>query len=274
MKKVPRISRRALLGGGAVLVGAGVLDSFLIEPSWLDVSYHRVHSTAVWPGIEGLRIAQLTDVHMGEIGKIQDAAIKAVQAIQPHIVVITGDMIDNEERLGVLAEMTTELGARGAQVFSTFGNWENWANISAEVLSNAYKRAGARLLVDENVVAQGIAIAGTNDGLTATINWKNTIADMKTTEPTVLLTHSPFVLDKTPAYMPRFDLALSGHTHGGQIVAPGWAPFCPAGSGRFVAGSYDTDAGAAYVSRGVGTTYVPARFLCRPELAIFEFGRA
>jgi len=60
----------------------------------------------------------------------------------------------------------------------------------------------------------------------------------------------------------------------GQVVVPGWAPFLPAGSGRFVAGPYETHVGPAYVSRGIGTTYVPARLMCRPELAVFEFKRA
>ena len=274
LKKIPRISRRALLGGGAVLVGAGVLDSILIEPDWLEVSHHRVHSDSIWPGVDGLRIAQITDVHMGKIGKVQEAVIQAVQAIQPQIVVITGDMVDSHEKLGILTEMTSELAARGAKVLATFGNWEYWARISPEDLSEAYARAGAKLLVDQNVVTQGIAIAGTRDGLTNAIDWKAAIADMQTTEPTVMLTHSPFVLDKTPAYMPRFDLTLAGHTHGGQVVVPGWAPFLPVGSGRFVAGPYETHVGPAYVSRGIGTTYVPARMMCRPELAVFEFKRA
>jgi predicted MPP superfamily phosphohydrolase len=71
----------------------------------------------------------------------------------------------------------------------------------------------------------------------------------------------------------RSSLCLAGHTHGGQIRAGSLAPFVPPGSGRFVAGWYETEMGPLYVSRGTGTSIVPARFCCRPELPVFELVR-
>src|SRR5690606_36064237 len=89
----------------------------------------------------------------------------------------------------------------------------------------------------------------------------------------LLLTRSPgFVDDFSPKR--SFDLCLAGHTHGGQIVAGIWAPVTPPGSGRFVAGWYTTPMGPLYVSRGTGTSLVPARFCCRLELPLFELVRA
>ena len=66
-------------------------------------------------------------------------------------------------------------------------------------------------------------------------------------------------------------LNLAGHTHGGQVrFGAGLVPFVPPGSGRFVSGWYDTPAGRAYVSRGTGTSILPVRFTCRPELPVFR----
>jgi predicted MPP superfamily phosphohydrolase len=68
-----------------------------------------------------------------------------------------------------------------------------------------------------------------------------------------------------PAFM------LSGHTHGGQLALGGWAPMRPPGSGRYVAGWYRDARTALYVSRGLGTSVVPARFGAPPEIAVFEW---
>ena len=62
---------------------------------------------------------------------------------------------------------------------------------------------------------------------------------------------------------------LSGHTHGGQIRLPFYAPYTPYGSGRFVAGWYRDTLAPLYVSRGIGTVTIPARLFCLPELAVF-----
>jgi predicted MPP superfamily phosphohydrolase len=86
----------------------------------------------------------------------------------------------------------------------------------------------------------------------------------------LLLTHSPALLDGIDSALGRLSLALSGHTHGGQLrFTSAVVPFVPDGSGRFVGGWYDVPTGRAYVSRGTGTSIAPARFTCRPELPIF-----
>jgi len=82
------------------------------------------------------------------------------------------------------------------------------------------------------------------------------------------LFHSPEIFD---AIASRVDIAFAGHTHGGQVRAPiVGAPWTPPGSGRFTAGWYSAEDAAArmYVSRGIGTSVLPVRFWCRPEVAI------
>ena len=76
--------------------------------------------------------------------------------------------------------------------------------------------------------------------------------------------------------MGSVDLVLSGHTHGGQIRLPFWGPL--ANSSRhpetFDWGLVRRHGTAVYVSRGIGTVHLPARFLCRPEVAVLELAAA
>jgi len=92
-------------------------------------------------------------------------------------------------------------------------------------------------------------------------------------EANLFLTHSPGLLDLIPATAGRFDLALAGHTHGGQCRIGPFAPYRPPCSGRFLSGWYEIPAGRAYVSRGTGTSVFPIRIACRPELPIFTLRR-
>jgi hypothetical protein len=82
------------------------------------------------------------------------------------------------------------------------------------------------------------------------------------------LFHSPDLFD---AVAPKVDLALAGHTHGGQVSLPLLGPpWLPPGSGAYVDGWYQRGAARMHVSRGVGTSILPVRFLCRPEVAVVE----
>jgi hypothetical protein len=126
--------------------------------------------------------------------------------------------------------------------------------------------------VNETVRVAGLGLTVTDDQLAGYVRWDRALADLKD-GPRLLVTHSPALLDRPPPSAPRFDLAIAGHTHGGQIRVGSFAPALPPGSGRFVAGRYDTPFGPAYVSRGTGTSIVPARFCCRPELPVFRWVR-
>src|SRR5437870_2194984 len=87
----------------------------------------------------------------------------------------------------------------------------------------------------------------------------------------VWVLHGPGYVDELPqSIAPRPALLLAGHTHGGQIRLPGFTPVLPVGSGRFVAGWYRDTLAPLYVSRGIGTVFVPARLFCPPELPVFS----
>ena len=81
--------------------------------------------------------------------------------------------------------------------------------------------------------------------------------------------HCPQFADLVSPEVPAPHALLAGHTHGGQLRLPGWTPYTPLGSGRFVEGWYRDAVVPLYVSRGIGTAIVEARLFSVPELPIF-----
>ena len=67
----------------------------------------------------------------------------------------------------------------------------------------------------------------------------------------------------------KVDLILSGHTHGGQVNLLGYVPYTPWGSGKYLKGMYDQNNTKIYVSKGIGTTFLPIRFGAKAEIAVF-----
>lgn len=272
-----RLGRRGLLLGAGAVGGALLVDAVALEPRWLDVSRHRVPVRGLPASLRGLTLAQVTDAHLERLGWLQDAIVAAVQRENAQLVVLTGDIVEHPSKLGVLTDFCRALVATGASVFGTPGNWEHWGGVSLDALGAAYQRAGARLLVNENLVTGGVTLAATDDGLVGAARFARALSGVGGSGSDValrlLLTHSPAVLDSVAASRapPRFALTLAGHTHGGQVRLGSLAPLLPPGSGRFVMGWYQTAFGATYVSRGTGTSVAPVRFSCRPELPVFRF---
>jgi predicted MPP superfamily phosphohydrolase len=266
----PPVSRRtALLGlGGVAAIGA--VDAFGIEPRWLDTTSHDVPVARLPRALDGFKVAQVTDAHLSGLGAVEESILSAIREHDVQLVVLTGDIIDSASNFWVLREFCAELAATGVCAVATLGNWEHWGAVPLDLLRNFYREAGVQMLVNEQSIIEGVAVCATDDATGGQVDFRGTRPDLKG-DAKLLLTHSPAILDEMPDGMPAFDLALAGHTHGGQVrLGPAAVPFVPQGSGRFVAGWYETAAGPAYVSRGTGTSIAPVRFTCRPELPILR----
>jgi predicted MPP superfamily phosphohydrolase len=276
LSRVPdaRIGRRRLLSAGAAVLGAALVDAFGVEPRWLEVTEHTVRVEALPRSLEGFLIAHLTDMHLDGVDRVESEIVKALRARPPNLVVLTGDIVESSDHFDAVAALSAELRKTGAPVFASLGNWERWGSLNVNALDRVYSRSGTRLLVNEAVRVDGVEVAATDDGFAGSPRWDGLARERRGDAPRILMTHSPGLIDRAPSGMAKFDLVLSGHTHGGQLRAGSLAPFVPPGSGRYVAGAYDTPLGHAYVSRGTGMSIAPVRFCCRPELPLLRFVRA
>ena len=257
---------------------AVLVVAFFVEPGRIEVTHHDMRHQGDEPG---LRLVQLSDLHLQTIGKHETSLVNQVKELQPDLVVLTGDMVDRADALPLLQAFIEAL--RPIPIVAVPGNWEHWSDLELSELRAAIeRRQGNQLLLNgQSSFTKGkrmIQLVGLDDftggnpdlGLLERIGYLH--KEHVTT--TVLLQHSPgfFELPEVRRIMGsgRFSLCLSGHTHGGQITIGGWAPSTPRGSSHFVAGFYDIPGCKLYVSRGVGMSIISARLGSRPEIAVFD----
>lgn len=268
----PRVSRRVLLGGAAALGAAVAVDGLAITPRRLVTSLHTVGAAA---GPRRLRLVQVSDLHVHGIGMRERQLFEQLHALKADVVVLTGDALD---RPGALATLHTLLGEfpRSPRTFAILGNWEYRCGFTADDMARLYDRHGIELLVNRSVTLEHegaiVRITGLDDLLHGRPDADGPLADAVPVAHHVVLAHCPLSRDAVrlpPRHAATFMLA--GHSHGGQVAPFGFAPVLPHACGRYVAGWYHGDGPPLFVSRGIGTSFIPVRIGASPELAVFDW---
>ena len=269
-----RVMRRAGFGL-ALLLACVLLYASLVEPNWVEVTYHGESPAGRAP----IRIAVLSDIHLDGVGYRERAVIEQLRVVRPDILILAGDVVDEPGDLPVLRALLSQVDVPHA--VAVLGNWEYWGDVPLEQLHKLYRDHNVTLLVNAGVQfpveGRQVRLFGLDDATAGTPRLDLAIRGPEEDAAglTILVQHSPgFFAAKSPGVgLPNraFDLCLSGHTHGGQITLFGWAfgPL-PPGSVPFVAGRYETAVCPLYVSRGLGTSVLPLRFFARPEIAVFD----
>ncbi len=243
---------------------------FWVEPEWLDVRMNVIGGNR---SAEKIRVVQLSDLHLQNIGRHEAAVVKAVRNIKPDLIVLSGDAIDRAHALPALEEFLRALGS--TPVVAVLGNWEYWSDVDRAALHGLYgRRANAKLLVNEDasfrIGTRIVKVVGLDDFTAGNPRLEWITHDSSVT--TIAVQHSPgwFDTPEVQKWPGNFDLCLSGHTHGGQVTLFGLPILTPRGSGDFTSGFYKRSTCPIYVSRGIGTSILPIRFGARPEIAVFD----
>ncbi len=245
---------------------AMTIDLVLIEPNWIEVTRHEVPGPLDPP----LKIAHVTDLHTQGLGYRERSMLALLDREQPDLIVVTGDIIANHHTLEttrvVLERLHAPLG-----VWVVRGNWENSLRKPVAQQRAYYKAAGATFLLNgARQVREGVWIVGFDDAASGWPELHAALKDIPQGAFTIALFHAPGYFSQVAGHC---QLAFAGHTHGGQVRLPFVTPFwLPRGCGRFIAGWYEEQGSRLYVSRGIGMSTLPIRFLCRPELAIITVG--
>lgn len=277
-----RLSRRQFLVRGTyAYAGAGMaLSAFgLWEGGRLpEVTRRTLYFDNLPPGLDGLRLLHLSDVHAGlHMGRDKMMEIVAqANALAPDVILQTGDMIDISpsdipDYVAAFRDLHAPLG-----VITSLGNHDHYTGV--EAVERGVRDAG-QILVRGGVhlIERGggtLALLGLDDPLdwrfdepqTAEVNALDRAAPPEAFR--ILMAHRPGAWDGArPRGIP---LTLSGHIHGGQFYLPvvGWSP------GRlitkYVMGHFEADGTQLYVSRGIGVVGVPIRVFVPPEVALLE----
>lgn len=220
------------------------------------------------PDFPGLRLAQISDLHLGVlIGRQRlQRVLHKIRGLAPDIVVSTGDLVDAQAHfLDGLSSCFAALHPPHG-MFAVTGNHERYAGLAHAL--DFHARSGFRLLRGETVEVAGIVLAGVDDpAVTGTgTDDAGLLAGIPADRFVVFLKHQPIVDDQA-----RFDLQLSGHTHRGQIFPFGLLVRL---AYPMVAGLHTLPGGARlYVSRGTGTWGPPIRLFSPPEITLIELRR-
>jgi hypothetical protein len=263
------MTRRAVLKG-ALVAGTGTLAGaaaygYAYERHELGVTRATVPVAGLPPALAGLHVGLITDIHRSLFVSHVDVAraVSALMGEQPELIVLGGDYVTWGDRAYVRrsAEALAPLAAPYG-VFGILGNHDDDHDMPAALGRNGVqvlKDARTRLTIrDERVDLVGIRY------------WTKRQADIaaltRDASPmTIMLAHDPRRLTEAAAL--GVPLVLSGHTHGGQVVLPGLGAIA-AQKFPVVAGIGRRERTTMFVSRGVGTVYVPVRINCPPEVAL------
>jgi hypothetical protein len=248
--------------------------------------YAHTHVRVSLPGLPvehaGLRIVQISDLHVGnglEEERLSDLVAR-INAMEPDVVAITGDIFDNDP--ACVPDATVRLGALRARlgVFAVLGNHDTYTGSELVADALAANAPGIRLLRGEIArlpIDPPVYLAGVDD---PGRDWTAKDLQLAALErlaakrpddgPVVLLVHRPEVIHQASRLC--FPLVLSGHTHGGQIALP--LPGGHINPARMVTGYtrglFHEGASVLYVNRGVGMAGPRIRFNCSREIATIE----
>ena len=248
---------------------------FSLVPNWeFGLSTYAVSNlTYGHDALAGRRAVHLTDLHLDRYQPRHDRIVEAVDELKPDWIFITGDLLNVPEGLPHLFRFLAALRDI-APVFITLGNHDHYSGVTIEQYADLAVQHDITLLVNDSAIIQTgvgeLAIAGVDDPSLHR-------ADLRCIPPparhrfTLLLAHAPNILDQMESHH-EVDLILCGHSHGGQWQIPGIPTFwLPPGCNNRIGGEHRSGEHKLYVNRGLGWSFLPLRWNCKPEIAVIDW---
>jgi uncharacterized protein len=273
----------------AILGIAGYEYSTEWEMNWIEVTNLMLKLRRLDPAFQGMRLVQISDFHLGQwINKERlERILKVALELAPDYFILTGDYLEYrpygkpnewatyEENLNLISDSFSQLPASRPTI-AILGNHDH--RVNAAWVEQALSIAGVMVLRNSvTSIRRGnskLHIAAVDDVLQGMERLDDVMKALPEDGPAILLAHEPDFAEVSAA-TGRFDLQLSGHSHGGQIVFPLIGPpVLPALGRKYPSGLYHLNDMYLYTNRGVGVTTINARFNCRPEITIFTLGAA
>ena len=286
MKMGMRLSRRdflKLIGVAALdlflLAIGGVGYGFLMEPNSFKLETVRLKLARLARSFSGFRLAQISDLHMG--GWMNAARLQHVVDLvidqKPDTLLITGDFLIGHSNVEISDQIVNDLVEQLSRLsnsipsFAVLGNHDYWTNV--ETVRHVIASSGITDLTNAvSTLKRGqdsLHLCGVDDIWEGVPRLDHVIAQLREDGAAILMAHEPDFAD-TSAATGRFDLQLSGHTHGGQVVLPFIGPpILPHLGRKYPSGLYQVGEMIQYTNRGVGMARLPIRINCPPEITVF-----
>ncbi|HEY9827463.1 MAG TPA: metallophosphoesterase [Stenomitos sp.] len=242
-----------------------------IEPNWYEVRNLQLTLPRLAPEFSGYRIVHLSDIHADRwmtSDRLQ-RVVGRVNRLQPDLVVLTGDFITRSPEtytptLTALRALQAPDGAVGV-----LGNHDIASG--AEFVAQSLAKSGVQVLENQvdTIVRKGaeLHIAGVGDVWYGRAHLEQIMPTLPDTGAAILLAHEPDFAEVSAATQ-RFDLQLSGHSHGGQVYVPPFKRLVPALADLYPSGLYRVGSMWQYTNRGIGASPLHLRLNCRPEITV------
>lgn len=296
----PKLGRRKFLSQVGIIMATAPFITLLFGALKGRYAFYTKHIRLSFPnlpaGFDGLRIVQISDLHLGSFGSNREPVSEAfdlINAEHPDIILFTGDVVNNfaAEMNGwesVFSKLKAPMGKYSILGNHDYGNYSRW-NSPQEKADNfkgiveGHSKLGFKLLKNENVKLQR---KGDVMGLAGVENWgrasfpvngdlDKAAAGLEDTSFHLLMSHDPDHWDARILEQGFFDLTLAGHTHGMQFgIEKGDFRWSPA---QYIqkrwAGLFREGDKFLYVNRGLGYLGMPARVGMPPEITVIELSR-
>ncbi|WP_020615161.1 metallophosphoesterase [Paenibacillus daejeonensis] len=279
MKPISRREFIKLAAGGILTAGLGTpLYAHLVERRWLRTDQVTLSFDDLPADLQSFRILHFSDVHLGYHYGVRDLE-RLVENINEHtydMLCFTGDLIENapdllEASIPILSRLNAPYGK-----VAVLGNHDYWQ--APDEVADALSQAGFQVLRNDahriQVGDATVAFVGLEDAMHAVPDIQAAMAATQPDDFIIVLVHEPDYADVYADDSSLVRLQLSGHSHGGQIRLPliGHLITPPLGS-RYVDRVNHQRGLTIYTNRGVGTTGVPFRLFCRPELSRIQLAQ-
>jgi predicted MPP superfamily phosphohydrolase len=273
-----------LLGAGALALYSGE-----VERHWIEVKRIDIHLRNLPEAFEGLRVAQLSDIHLDEFTEplFLRHAVDEMNRLHADLVLLTGDFVSDGPRSRRFARGAAWQCANALRdltckrQFAVLGNHD--VLVGSKQVSAALTANGITVLDNACLPVEGsggrIWLAGVDDPLEGDPDPEKAIpVSIRNVpgEPVILMCHAPDYADDllTQPVGKAVDLMVSGHTHGGQIRLPLiGALSLPEMGQKYIEGWFQLGEMQLYVNRGIGTVGLPFRFDCPPEITLMTLRR-
>ncbi len=252
--------------------------------NWLKVENVRLNLARLPRAFSGFRVAQISDIHMGGwMNRVRFQYVADLIADQkPEVLLITGDFLYGHRLIPAvkqwLDDLTEVLSPLASSVpsFAVLGNHDYWT--SREAVREMLCRSGVTDLTNAVFTLthedKNLHLCGIDDIHHGEVRLEDVISQLSEDGAAILLVHEPDFADISAA-TGRFDLQVSGHTHGGQVVIPFYGPpILPLSGRKYPSGLYKVGNMFQYTNRGVGVDRIPIRFNCPAEITLFELESA
>ena len=278
------MNRRSFLkrtiGSLLALVGLGGGTFYYareIEPFMLQIHEEAITSNKITPAFNNFKIIQFSDTHIGFHYTLEqfNELVEQINALQPDLIVFTGDLVDKPDQYYWSSKLTNALKALKAPYgkFWIYGNHDH-GGYGTEIIQDVMEQADFELLKNNHSIIEmdsdRMVLAGIDDVILGKPDLEETLKNVNPDLFTMLLAHEPDYADTTVNY--PVDVQLSGHSHGGQVRFPFIGDlYTPAYAVKYVQGkfTFNHDKLTLFVNSGIGTTRLPYRFLCKPEIHLY-----